>query len=344
VFNNALNRSDLRHLVNRLRREGLGRAVGHLRGRRDDRVADFWSTVEHEPVHAWNVPAVLRRRNALISGNESVSHVDYFVDTYLVDRKSLRALSVGCGDGSRECVWARTGRFASIDACDVSPRDIDLARRRAQADGLEDVLRFDVADAYELAYEPESFDLIIGEDSLHHLTPLDDLFARFERSLRPDGMLFVNEYVGPRRLQIRPRELQAANALVSLLPESLRRDWEAGGIKRQVEPAGRLRVYLKDPSEAVESDRIVPLLRQRFEVIEEKPYGEAIIDPVLLSIAPNFTDDAPLAQKALDLMFAAEELLMEAGEIESARSIVICRKRTPSEKSPLDLQVTRSQT
>ena len=125
------------------------------------------------------------------------------------------------------------------------------------------------------------------------------------------------------------RGLEAANALLTLLPESLRRDWETGGIKRRVEPAGWLRVYLKDPSEAVESDRIVPLLRQRFDVIEEKPYGEAIVDPVLLSIAPNFPDDDPVARKALDLMFAAEGLLMDAGEVESARAVVICRKRTP---------------
>jgi 2-polyprenyl-3-methyl-5-hydroxy-6-metoxy-1,4-benzoquinol methylase len=331
MFKNALNRSDLRHLANRVRRTGFRKAASQLFGQKGDRVTEFWSTVEHEPVHAWNVPSVLQRRNALITGDESTSYVDYFVEAYLADRGGLRALSVGCGDGSRECVWARTGQFARIDACDISSRDVDLARRRAEAEGLEGVLRFEVADAYELAYEPDSFDLIIGEDSLHHLTPLDDLFSRFEQWLRPDGMLFVNEYVGPRRLQMRSRQLEAANAMITLLPESLRREWQTGNVKRRVEQAGWLRVYLKDPSEAVESDRIIPLLRQRFDVIEEKPYGEAIVDPVLLSIAPNFMNDDPLAQKALDLMFAAEGLLMETGEIESVRTVLICRKRTPLE-------------
>jgi hypothetical protein len=68
-------------------------------------------------------------------------------------------------------------------------------------------------------------------------------------------------------------------------------------------------------------------LRERFGVIEEKPYGEAIVDPVLTSIAHNFREDNLLARKALDLMFSAEELLMDAGELESVRLVLVCRKR-----------------
>ena len=290
-------------------------------------MAEFWSTVELEPTHAWNVPAVIRRRNFLVTGDELMTPVDSFVDRHLGDRAQLVGLSIGCGDGKRERVWARTGRFVKIDAYDVSPRYIEEARRQTEAEGLDAVLNFQVGDAYKLAYEPSSLDLVIGEDALHHMTPLDDLFAQFERWLRPEGFLFVDEYVGPRRLQMQPRQLEAANALLALLPNSCRRDWQTGRIKQHVELAGRLRVYLKDPSEAVESDRIVPLLRERFDVVEERPYGETIVGPVLHSIAPSFAGDDPVARKALELMFAAEELLLEVGEIESIRTVMICRKR-----------------
>ena len=327
MFNNTLNRNDLRHLVRRLRREGVRKAAGYFLSRRDDRVAEFWSTVEHEPTHSWNVPAVLRRRNALITGEESTSPADYVVKRHLGDRAALVGMSIGCGEGSRERVWARTGRFSRIDAYDVSPSDIDAAREHAKSEGLDAVLNFQLGDIYKLDYEPESLDLVIAEDALHHMTPLKELLARFERWLRPDGLLFVNEYVGPRRLQMRPRQLEAANALLTLLPESCRREWGSDRVKTRVQPDGWLRVYLKDPSEAVESDRIVPLLRERFDVIEERPYGETIVDPVLLSIAPNFAGDDQLARKALHLMFSAEELLLEAGELESMRTVVICRKR-----------------
>src|SRR4249920_2367842 len=96
MLNNALNRSDLRHLLNRLRRLGVRKAASQVLSKRDDRVAEFWSTVEHEPTHAWNVRHVMRRRNALITGDEATSPVDWFVDKYVVDRSGLRGLSVGC--------------------------------------------------------------------------------------------------------------------------------------------------------------------------------------------------------------------------------------------------------
>ena len=69
MFNNVLNRNDLRHLVRRLRREGVRKATGYFLSGRDDRVAEFWATVEYEPIHSWDVPAVLRRGNGLITGD-----------------------------------------------------------------------------------------------------------------------------------------------------------------------------------------------------------------------------------------------------------------------------------
>ena len=197
----------------------------------------------------------------------------------------------------------------------------------SRATGSIEVLELSVANAFELDFGPESFDVIIGEDALHHLSPLDALFARFDRWLRPDGFLFVNEYVGPRRLQISSRQAEAANALLTLLPESLRTDWHSDEVKRRVDRPGRLRVYLKDPSEAVESDRIVPLLRERFDVIEEKPFGGSIAETVITGIAQNFREGDRRAEQALSLMFLAEELLLEAGEITTVRSAVVCRKR-----------------
>ena len=141
MLNNALNRSDLRHLVNRLRRQGLRKAASQLLGRRGDRVAEFWSTVEHEPIHAWNVPSVLRRRNVLITGDESTSHVDYFVSTYLADVGPF----VRCRSAAAMGRGVRLGADRTVRQ-DRWLRRLRARRRscasRAEAEGLDDVLRF----------------------------------------------------------------------------------------------------------------------------------------------------------------------------------------------------------
>src|SRR5437016_1374310 len=112
MLDNALNRNDLRHLVRRLKRRGPATMVREAFGGKEALIAETWSTVERAPTHAWDVPEVIARRNRLITGDESLEHVEWFVSTHLAGRTNLVALSVGCGDGRRERSWARTGRFA----------------------------------------------------------------------------------------------------------------------------------------------------------------------------------------------------------------------------------------
>ncbi|MCH7535984.1 MAG: hypothetical protein IH948_09660 [Bacteroidetes bacterium] len=50
-------------------------------------------------------------------------------------------------------------------------------------------------------------------------------------------------------------------------------------------------MYLSDPSEAVNSENILPEIRRRFKIIEEKPYGGNILHLVLKDISHNFTED-----------------------------------------------------
>src|SRR5919107_673627 len=63
----------------------------------------------------------------------------------------------------------------------------------ATSDEILDVNRryHDVAaDAAELPFDDESFDLVFGHAVLHHLPALDRSFAEFHRVLKPGGTLF----------------------------------------------------------------------------------------------------------------------------------------------------------
>jgi hypothetical protein len=83
----------------------------------------------------------------------------------------------------------------------------------------------------------------------------------------------LNEYIGPARFQWTARQLEAVNALRELLPPRYRVRWQDRGLKRRVHRPSRLSMMLYDPSEAVESDRIVPSLDKFFAVVERRDYG-----------------------------------------------------------------------
>jgi hypothetical protein len=64
-----------------------------------------------------------------------------------------------------------------------------------------------------------------------------------------------------------------------------------------------------DPSAAVESAAILPLLHQYFDVIEIKPYGGALLHVLFSGIGQNFLADDPVAQRRAQLCIEAEDLL-----------------------------------
>ena len=89
----------------------------------------------------------------------------------------------------------------------------------------------------------------------------------------------------------------------------------------------RLSMILSDPSEAVESGRILPLLREHYEVTELREYGGAVLHLLFDQIAHHFLDADPRTQRFLDLCFEAEDLLMEEGELASDFVVAVCRRK-----------------
>jgi SAM-dependent methyltransferase len=264
----------------------------------------------------------------LVSGDPATDHVRYIAQTHLAGKRALRGISLGCGTGVREQRWAREGLFSRIDGYDPSPARIAHASREAVASGLGEVLRFHEGDARTLELEPEICDVVFFEGSLHHISPLTVALERVARWLRPQGFLLVDDFIGPTRMQWTTRQLEVINALLQLLPARLRTRYDGRSLKDRLVRPSRLSMWLSDPSEAVESGRILPLLRELFEVVELRPYGGSVLHMLLSEIAHNFRADDPAAKRALRLCFEAEDLLLASGELASDFALVVCRKRS----------------
>lgn len=262
--------------------------------------------------HWWIVPAIRQRWNQLITGHPDLRYEDYLMQRYWNGRQGLRLLSLGCGIASHERYLARYGQFAEIHCVDLSAPMIRAAEQKAQAEGLRNT-RFEVADIHTLKLPPQRYDGVLFHASLHHFAQLDHLIGtRLPQVLKPEGLLIVNEYVGPNRLQWSEAQLQAANqALRELLPAEYRQYFRSRLTKQQISGPGRWRMQLSDPSEAVESERILPLLRQHFEPLEEKPYGGNLLVPLLKHIAHHFVPETDTNQRLLAELFRREDQLLQ---------------------------------
>ena len=282
-------------------------------------VSEYWGNERRELVkHNWlehpvSVACINQRR----ANDPALDRYHYWQGKYLTPPAPL-ALSIGCGFGAFERVALEWNLVEKFDACDLSESAIIQARSYASQAGLENRVSYAVANLDAITLPNQKYDAIFAISSLHHVRELDSLFKACCKALKPQGLLFVDEYVGPARFQSPPHVVDLINQLIQLLPERYRRSAFLGGEMRQSYANPPVEWFEQnDPSEAIESDQILPRLRQHFEIIDFKPYGGALLHMLLSGTAGNFDPHSEADATVLRLLAFFEEQLEKFGVISS---------------------------
>jgi SAM-dependent methyltransferase len=147
---------------------------------------------------------------------------DILMDRYLAGRRVRQVLSLCCGFGLAERILLpRLPEVTDCCALDIAPGAIAMARRLAADAGIT-TARYEVADLNVYAWEPDRYDLVIANGSLHHLSNLEDVLAGVRKTLKPGGVFVSCECVGPNYQDHSPRQLELINAAAFLIPPGLR--------------------------------------------------------------------------------------------------------------------------
>jgi len=105
-----------------------------------------------------------------------------------------KVLDVGCGDGINAMTFALLG--AQVTGIDISPGAIEVAKRRAEINGVTDRVRFVVSPLETAAFQEGEFDVIWGDAILHHLlADLDGVMKKITSWAKPGGTIILGEPV-----------------------------------------------------------------------------------------------------------------------------------------------------
>jgi SAM-dependent methyltransferase len=116
----------------------------------------------------------------------SIGEFNTFPELFeLFEARGKNVLDYGCGRGYVSLRLAEAGA-SSVTAIDLSVGELDVARARAEAEGMADRISFVACDAHTSPFPAASFDLIVGAAILHHLD-LESALLEVRRLLRPDG-------------------------------------------------------------------------------------------------------------------------------------------------------------
>ena len=120
-----------------------------------------------------------------------------------------RSLEIGAGTGYFSLNLLQAGVIEQATCTDISPGMLEALRANAERLGVE--VDTHVAEAQQLPFADETFDLVLGHAVLHHLPDLPAAFAELHRVLKPGGLIaFAGE---PSRLGDRLADIPKRSAL-----------------------------------------------------------------------------------------------------------------------------------
>jgi O-antigen biosynthesis protein len=296
-----------------------------------DRVKHVWGEE-----NAWKKPAVVHwtqhpkvqeRLNVLVSGDRSKDRFKYFIDTFL-RTPVKRAITLGCGHGELERGLAKYSFAISHDAIDIADGAIESARRLAAEARISNV-HYRVADLNTIQLPRYEYDVVFGIASFHHVVNLEHLLIQVSQTLKPGGYVFLDEYIGPNQFQWPDEQLALVNEQIAVMPERFKMclsepHVSKGPMKRHtIEEMNAV-----DPSEAIRSTHILPMVQSIFDPVIVKGYGGSLLHLLLEHIAGNFTEDDSTSMAYLNSLFELEDRLIAAGKLRHDFAVIIAQKKT----------------
>src|SRR5262249_53715741 len=111
----------------------------------------------------------------------------------------------------------RCGLALEIDAFDISARSLEQAREVARREGHH-CIAYRIGDFDDPRLRFQRYDVVFFHASLHHVSELERLFRRLAFTLKPNGAIYFDEFVGPSRDGWSEGKLEFAQSLLDLLP------------------------------------------------------------------------------------------------------------------------------
>lgn len=141
-----------------------------------------------------------------------------------IDEPNSRIWDCGCGFGT-------TAIFLSINGISSHGTTLEhyikqLPKRLEYWSKFGDISKFTYSyeNIFDHKFEPNSYDLIIIQDTLHHLEPLDDALEILNQVLSPKGKLLIIEENGNNVIQNAKLFLQRGNKrIIKIYDEQLKK-------------------------------------------------------------------------------------------------------------------------
>jgi len=248
------------------------------------------------------------------------------IERQLARGRPVRAISIGAGNCDTELRVARLlcerGHADFVIQClDITQAMLRRGADLARTQGLETHFNFLQGDFN--TWQPDGkYDVVIANQSLHHVTNLEGLFDAIHNAIGDEGLFVTSDMIGRNGHQRWPEALTIVREFWRELPRAYRynlslhwpdekfTDWDCS----------------VEGFEGIRAQDILPLLLERFGFDFFFAYGN-LIDPFIdRSFGPHFDPGKEWDRDFIDRVHARDEAEILAGHIKPTHMLAVMRR------------------
>ena len=169
----------------------------------------------------WEGPRIVRHVNERICGvavDGLGAAAAILLKQHLPGRVYPNAISVGCGEGVKEMALVQTGLIGNFHLYEIAEARVEQDQVLAERLGIADQITFRTSNAFDIQ-ERDSFDLVHWDHALHHMLDVNKAVTWSREMLKVGGVFYMDDFVGPSRMQWSNRTLRFACMVRRALPE-----------------------------------------------------------------------------------------------------------------------------
>jgi SAM-dependent methyltransferase len=309
--------------------ETLPQGQGRLEYDKAQHVAEHWSSIYEDKHHFitrwWQYDRIVRHVNEKVCGEAipGLSHGLYRkIQNRFANRTPFeRAVSVGCGEAIKEIAFVGMGLAASFDLYELSQYAIDQGTQLIKNAGLSGCMKYHLRDPFQIPELEASYDVVFWNNSLHHMFDVDSAIRWSKKALKKSGIFVMDEFVGPSYMQWSDRLLEINTKVREQLPTAYLRDPRNPDctLAVKMERPNVDEFCAIDPSECVDSGRILQSLHQHFPNLEIIPTGGGVYHLALNDVLHNIVQAQD--QDLLNHLLAIDDECIALGETHYAVAI-----------------------
>ncbi len=252
----------------------------------------------------WNdLKIVVEYKNELATDDKNTHWIDDIPRRFKNFLPFKNVLIVGCGNGWLERKLSDMGIAENFEAFDISEKYL----QEAEKEKGNRPIKYFLDDINDLQNIPsKKYDAVFNFAILHHATEIENAMKKLADCLKPKGLMFNEEYVGPARNQYSDEHLELMIQINSDLPEQFRSK------NHLRHPLENFRI---EPTEAIHSDLVRPIFEKYFDVVYERNLNGGIAYQILWNNIEQFDNDDPEVRKWLKYLVKNDKKFSTDGQV-----------------------------